>query len=1079
MERAASAPMALVDRPERTLCPLAMQPLRTPQELIGRPAEMTAIRQELATAAGGRLACVSIEGEPGIGKTRLMMAAQELAEVDGFGLLALAADEELRGPFMLARSFFGCRQAREIATGTPAAETAVHRAVDALSGRDDPSLAELPPAEKLLRTYDLAASAVAELAAARPLAILLDDLQWADEDSLRLLRYLVRSGADRPILIVITVRPEEMASVGELVNLVADMERQGFMRRLRLHRFTPTETSALLRLALRGEIEPTSAATIHGQAEGVPFIVEELTKAYREAGVIREVDGSWMLSKNAARLVPSAVRTLIGRRAARLPDGTKALLADGGVLGRSFSLQDLRAVREHMDGRTDGGIDMGELLAPAVSAGLLVRYPEGSPADYGFPHEQVREFVVDTLPTSRRRKIHAAIVELLVGGGEPAPESLPMLAYHARAAGDAQASARFAIEASREALGRNAPEEVLRSVELGLPVVSDARDRVALLLLRDDALSMLHRSSDRLQALAEITALADALADPALSLQLMLRRSAALRDSEDWETAGEVAREVRRRAKELGDRSLEQAAALELGQTLLRSPLGEAFVPTFSEVDVDGAEEAYRAALELARSLGDDRGIAAASRELGAVAMARVRASYIDLAMSGDMPRNVFDHAPLATPYMEALGCFQLSLETYSRLGDRHGLMSAILGLAYATMGADFAISGAMRRLEEVRRLSGRLTTLATESERIAAELQLLYGIHVRAREFGDPELAISRGEEAYRLARVHGDQNVEFLAAGGTAMSWLQLGDVDLAKSWLERAADAAVAAPTPLRERRIAMWRGRLAAQLGDGQRMRAHLERAVELATEQGKTAGICESLALLSIEAARLGREASDTELLDLAESAASRTIGMSASLPGHPPWRARANAALTHVRQALPQRGDPLETARAAIDEIVASEQEELFLDIWSACLPPIIGSGDAETVAALTSRLAYSLGGVAEHTLDDDIRRRWFATPPQSELAELVGGSDAVRETFRDSSPYIAGDGLPTGHVDLSSQETELLRLMTEARSDSEIAATLGMTEEQVARQLAEVFGRMNAPSRESATAFALLQRLV
>ena len=59
------------------------------------------------------------------------------------------------------------------------------------------------------------------------------------------------------------------------------------------------------------------------------------------------------------------------------------------------------------------------------------------------------------------------------------------------------------------------------------------------------------------------------------------------------------------------------------------------------------------------------------------------------------------------------------------------------------------------------------------------------------------------------------------------------------------------------------------------------------------------------------------------------------------------------------------------------------------------------------------------------------------------------------------------------------SQETELLRLMTEARSDSEIASTLGMTEEQVAHQLTEVIGRLNAPSREAATAFALIQRLV
>ena len=870
-----------------------------------------------------------------------------------------------------------------------------------------------------------------------------------------------------------------MAGVGELVNLYADIERSGLLRRIRLHRFTNAETNALLRLALGGDVAPTSAATIHGQAEGVPFIVEELAKAYRESGVIRPVDGTWTLSGNAARLLPSAVRTLIGRRAARLPEQTKALLADAGVLGRSFSLRDLRAIRERLDGSADEDIDLAEQIEPAMAAGLLIRYPEGSPADYGFPHEQVREFVVDSLPATRRRKIHAVIVDLLAGGGEPAPESLPILAHHARAAGDSEASARFAIEAAREALGRNAPEEVLRSVELGLPVVSDARDRVALLLLRDDALDMLHRSTDRLQALTELTALADALADSSLNLQLMLRRSAALRDSGDCETATEVARTVRRRAADMGDRSLELAAALELGQALLRSPIGEAFVPTLSEIDADGAEEAFTSALALARSLGDDRSIAAASRELGAVAMARVRATYIDLYLSGDLPQNVFEHGPLATSYMKALGCFQMALETYSRLGDRHGLMSSILGLAYATMGADFALSGALRRLEEVRRLSGRLTTLATESERIQAELQLLYGIHVRAREFGDPELAISRGEEAYRLARVNGDRSVEFLAAGGMAMSWLQLGDASTAASWLERAAEAAVAAPTPLRERRIEMWRGRLAARLGDGRRMRAHLERAIELASEQGKPAAVCEALALLALEAGRLGHETSDAELLDLAEEAASRTIAMSTSLPGHPPWRAEGNAALTHVRRALPERGDALETARAAMEEIVASEQDELFLDIWHACLPPIIASGDAETVAALTGRLTYVLGGVAEHTIDDDIRRRWFAAPPQSELAERVGGMDAVRAAFRASAPYLAGDGLPVSQIDLSSQETELLRLMTEARSDGEIAATLGMTEEQVAHQLSEVFGRMNAPSREAATAFALLQRLV
>ena len=219
------------------------------------------------------------------------------------------------------------------------------------------------------------------------------------------------------------------------------------------------------------------------------------------------------------------------------------------------------------------------------------------------------------------------------GRGEPSPESLPTLAFHARAAGDSEASARFAIEAASEALGRNAPEEVLHSVDLGRLVASDPHDRVTLLLLRDDALGMVHKPAERLDGLVELTALAEALDDPTLGLQLSLRRSAALRDAGDDDTAAEVAREVRRKASATGDRRLELAANLELGQALLHSPLGEGFVPVLAEIDADGAQEAYESARTIAQQLGDDRSLAAASRELGVVAMARLRGAFIEMVV--------------------------------------------------------------------------------------------------------------------------------------------------------------------------------------------------------------------------------------------------------------------------------------------------------------------------------------------------------------------------------------------------------------------------------------------------------------
>ena len=158
------SPTVLMDRPARALCPLAMQVRESREGLVGRPIEMTAIRQELTTAQVDGWPASAVEGEPGIGKTRLLMAAEELAEDEGFVPLAIAADEELRGPFLLARSIIGCRPVQELAAGR-SADAAVRRALDALTGRDDPALAGLPPVQKLLRTYDLAAIAIDELAA--------------------------------------------------------------------------------------------------------------------------------------------------------------------------------------------------------------------------------------------------------------------------------------------------------------------------------------------------------------------------------------------------------------------------------------------------------------------------------------------------------------------------------------------------------------------------------------------------------------------------------------------------------------------------------------------------------------------------------------------------------------------------------------------------------------------------------------------------------------------------------------------------------------------------------------------------
>ncbi|MDP9342823.1 MAG: AAA family ATPase [Actinomycetota bacterium] len=1062
----------------QALCPLAFQMRRVSGAVVGRAAELAAIESEMASSRNG-LAAVTLEGEPGIGKTRLLLAATQMATDTGFISVAVAADETLRGPFLLMRSVLSSPDAAEAVQGTDA-EPVLRRALQALSGHGDASLETLPADQKLLRQFDLVALALRALALVKPVALFADDVQWADEDSLRALRYAVRTDAASPIFLLLAMRPEETAVLTEAVNLIADMERIGLIRRLRLDRFTPAETAAFLRQHLGGPVDVAGAATIHAQAEGVPFILEELVRAFRDAGMIQQIDGTWSLAKNADRLAPSAVQTLIQRRAGQLPEDAKVSLSEAAVLGRSFSLRDLQAVKARL-GDPDAEADMARLaesMAPAVTAGLLNQHTQGAPADYSFSHEQVRQFSLAALSPPRRRAIHAAIVHLLTEGGEPSVESLPLLAHHAAESGDTEQCARYSIDAARAALASHAPEEVLRAVEVALPVTSIPADRVTLLSLRDDALDMLRRPSDRLEGLAELSALVDALGDPHLELQVMLRRAAALRISGEEDRASDLAHRVRDLACERGDAQAELAACLELGQALVRTELGEGFTASAAEVDFDAAEEAFGRAAELARELGDDPALAAATRELGCIEIGRVRGWFVEQVKAGEAVAflariaagetvdEVLPTLPIAPNVMAAREHLQNALELFEKIGDRRGVMSSIIALAYLRYGAEIHIgSNAAQRIEEIRNLAQRMRSFSKESERAAADAQMAYGVHVFARAKVIPDLAISRGEEAYWAAKTLGDRSLEFLAAGGTALAHLDVGDVQEAERWLDLAAQAAAAAPTPLRARRMELWRGQARAAAGDAPGMREHFERALDLATDQGRPSARCEVLARLAIEAARLGAQRGDEELLSLAERSAHGAKELVLGFVAHQPWGAYADAALAEVALA---RGD-LPAAGAAGRAVASALQEAMREDVYPEMLLPtaraILAGGEEHEKQTIRMFLQILLAMTAQRTVDEEIRVKWFRGPIGSEWSRLAG------QVSTEATIGAQGNGAVAG---LDEEERRLLGLLTEGMTTAEMAERLGSDEASVRVKLQEMFAKIGASSRGEATAFAL-----
>lgn len=1061
------------------LCSLGLFRGRITGSVVGRSQELVAVEQELKAARRG-LACLTVEGEPGIGKTRLLLAIEEMARNLGFLPVAVTADEEIRGPFLLARSIFASPAALEAAEGRRAAEP-VQRVVDALSNQDDPGLERMAPNQKLLRVFDLAAVGFRGLAADQPLVVLIDDLQWADEDSLRMLRYAVRVDTASPILLVFAIRSDEIGSVNEAVTLLADMERMGILRHLRLRRFRQSESTEFLSQVLGGPINLSSAAVMHAQAEGVPFILEEQVQTYRDAGLLQQIEGAWALAPNAGRLLPSAVRTLIQRRAARLPAETRSSLAEAAVLGRSFSLRDLHDLMARL-GEDSGGLQtLADILAPAVAAGLLVEQPPGSSADYSFTHDRIRDYATAGVSLPRRRAVHAAVVDMLTAGGDPPPALFSVLAQHALAAGQAELAARVSIEAARAALHMHAPEEALRLVDLAHPVASTPQDRVALLRLRDDALDMLRRPAQRLESLAELSALAEALGNGQLGLEVMLRRAAALRLSQEHDRASDLARRVSQVANERGDTEAELAACLELGQDLLRTELGEGYAQAPSEADIDGAAEAYGRAVALAEVLVDQPRLAAAVRELGIIAVSRVRAWFVAAVvagehieilrriLAGERMEDIFPTLEIAPTANEAFTHLRRALQIYEQLGDKKGTMSTIIALAFVSWGPELHGLGSAKRIEELRRLAIRLTSFTKESERALADAQMLFGCHVYARAKVFPDVALVKGAESHAAAQSIGDRSLEFSAAGGMALVHAELGSPEEADRWLGRAAAVATAAPSPHRLRQLESWRGIVRAAGGDGAGMREHLERAVQLASDLGRPAPRCEALAILALQAARLGAERQDESLLAVAERSAAEARGLLPVLPGHPPWGAQADAALARVALARGNLPEAARAGRAALAALDGAMREDMFLDVLLPAADAVLRTAAEDEAVALRDRLNLTLGLLAQHILDEEIRVRWFRSSVGRELTRLAGPLEA---SFGSARPAATAAPFAEG-------ETSLLRLLAEGRTNSEIADELNVTEEAVARQLAELFVKIGVSSRADATAEAFMGKLV
>jgi class 3 adenylate cyclase/tetratricopeptide (TPR) repeat protein len=976
----------------------AMFDLQTPRAIgpvVGRSRELAVIKEQLDATPNTGLRAVILEGEAGIGKTRMLDAAADMAtERDHpFWVLDVAADEELRGPFLLFRSLLTSPHMTSIAREAMASEQ-LSQAQEAISGRSQ-RMEALSPQEQMLRTFDEVATTVLALTRERPLALMLDDLQWADEDSIQLIRYLVRTVASGPIFLLISLRPYSDSSSGGASKLIADLDRMRVTQVLRLERLSRIQTGELLKSLLGASVEESTVQSLHARSEGVPFFIEELARAYREAEALQLIDGTWTMTKLSGTAVPSSIQSLVERRLAQLSEECRSRLADAAVLGRRFRLADLsRALARVESEPPKPDWQIGEELVGAIDLGLIVEEPSGSRYDYSFSHDQIRASLLALSSRQRVRAIHGAIAESLAE--EEGTEHLSMLAFHALQAGDPTLAVSSALNAARAAIEVSAPEEAVRLIDATLPAAAEPQDRIEMLRVKDDALEVMDRGMDRLANLAEMSALVAAVNSPELDAEVKLRRAAAARATGDYEMAADLARALRANAEASGDLSLELKACLELGQAITRCPIGEGYWPLV-EIDLEGAEEPFRRALEIARQIGVRSSEADALRELAVIEGGMVRRVALQAVADGSSRLAILYQGPELFAKSKELA--EQALHIYEEIGDRRGAMSALISLAYAHV-TDPTARGMAGRIEHVRALHHSRAGEVTESQAAVDDASMLYSIHTYARLNIQPALALERGRQAYEAARGLGDRWLETLAAGGTAMTYLMIGSDTDCGAWLDRAAGAAMAVASTPMARRLEMWRGAHAAFRDDPESMIRHFERAAELAGQKSPGPR-CDAYANLAFECARIGALSGDPSLMVKATKAANETLGLVGRLSGNLPWGPYAHATLALVAEAEGDSAAAADHARASLD-IDGEAFLHFYVPILWVAARTLIATDEPEA-AALSAEILGGLGYLYSSISDPDFRAKWFDLPIVRGVAELVGFDPT--ETSQDGGP--------------------------------------------------------------------------
>jgi DNA-binding SARP family transcriptional activator/predicted ATPase len=569
---------------------------RADTPFVGREDERRLLVDSLERVLTGSGGVVLIEGEPGVGKTRLTMEAAEDARWRGFEVSWGSCTPGTLRPFAplieILQSLSRLRVEQLSEQVAPIWLGEAMRLAPGLGGDRPPesSAARLRPAEASSRMKEALVHTLSALGGIAPHLLVLDDIQWADQDTLEVLTQIGPRLADSRVHLMLIYRSEEARGDAEVWDVLRDLDRAAGLGRVVLSPLSVFELDEMVRRLLGvARLDPSVTAQLHRQTGGNVLFTIETLLAMRDRGLFESGEDPVRILQNEleTHTIPLAprVRSVIESRMSLLGVEVAEVYELAAVCGDSFDLRLLEAATDLPRPTVLGAVD--ELLYRG-----LIR--EDGTGRYRIAHDQVRQVVYESIDNSRRALLHTVVAETLA---ESDPDNVEAIGHHFREGGDVARAAAFLQRAGQRAVGLNAYATARHYFQSARQAGEGAslpdHDRYGLLSQLEDVLNVLGARSDQHEILDEMEQLAGSL--PRMRGDLERRRAWLRAQEGNLRQAEESARYSASLGRSNGDRRELSNSLVALGTVQRWSGRALEAVPNLEEAVASAADEAHRA----------------------------------------------------------------------------------------------------------------------------------------------------------------------------------------------------------------------------------------------------------------------------------------------------------------------------------------------------------------------------------------------------------------------------------------------------------------------------------------------------